>query len=108
LSSFQDTRQAFGYVQCTRTPCKRLSHIRAHIHAHTHTRTHTHTHTPHTHTHTHTHTQVRKMNTQFDNSHNTTFITLDDVIVPVANLIGEENAGFGYVLINFNHERFVR
>lgn len=31
------------------------------------------------------------METQFDNSHNTTFITLEDVIVPLKNLIGAEN-----------------
>jgi alkylation response protein AidB-like acyl-CoA dehydrogenase len=36
---------------------------------------------------------IRKMETQFDNSHNTTFITLEDVKVPVKNLIGEENQG---------------
>ena len=38
--------------------------------------------------------QIRKMKTQFDTCHNTTFITLDDVKVPVANRIGVENAGF--------------
>jgi alkylation response protein AidB-like acyl-CoA dehydrogenase len=36
---------------------------------------------------------IRKMETQFDNSHNTTFITLEDVRVPRKNLIGEENQG---------------
>jgi alkylation response protein AidB-like acyl-CoA dehydrogenase len=25
--------------------------------------------------------------------------------VPVANLIGEENKGFSYIMRNFNHER---
>eukprot|EP01113_Clastostelium_recurvatum_P014904 TRINITY_DN1817_c0_g1_i2.p1 TRINITY_DN1817_c0_g1~~TRINITY_DN1817_c0_g1_i2.p1 ORF type:complete len:431 (+),score=99.77 TRINITY_DN1817_c0_g1_i2:34-1293(+) len=50
---------------------------------------------------------IRKMETQFDNAHNTTFIELQDVKVPVANLIGEENAGFMLLLTNFNHERFV-
>merc|ERR1711871_80637 len=50
---------------------------------------------------------VRKMKTQFDSSHSTTFITLDDVKVPAKNLIGQENIGFMYIMTNFNHERFV-
>jgi len=36
----------------------------------------------------------------------TTYITFEDVKVPVENLIGEENAGFKYIMYNFNHERF--
>ncbi|KAL8948396.1 MAG: hypothetical protein Q9222_005411 [Ikaeria aurantiellina] len=35
----------------------------------------------------------------------TTFIGLDDVHVPVANLIGEEGQGMRYIMTNFNHER---
>ncbi|KAF2428601.1 short-chain specific acyl-CoA dehydrogenase mitochondrial precursor [Tothia fuscella] len=35
----------------------------------------------------------------------TTFIELDDVEVPVENLIGEEGMGMRYVMTNFNHER---
>jgi acyl-CoA dehydrogenase len=35
----------------------------------------------------------------------TTFIELDDVVVPVENLIGEEGMGMKYVMQNFNHER---
>jgi len=50
---------------------------------------------------------VRKMDTQFDNAHNTTFITFNDVSVPVTNLLGPENGGFMLILLNFNHERFV-
>jgi len=50
---------------------------------------------------------IRKMKTQFDSSHNTTFITLEDVKVPVKNLIGQENQGFMMLMINFNHERLV-
>lgn len=50
---------------------------------------------------------VRKMETQFDNSHSTTFVTLEDVKVPISNLIGNENEGFMLILTNFNHERFV-
>ncbi|KAI1502188.1 putative acyl-CoA dehydrogenase [Biscogniauxia marginata] len=35
----------------------------------------------------------------------TTFIELDEVQVPVENLIGEEGMGMRYVMTNFNHER---
>jgi alkylation response protein AidB-like acyl-CoA dehydrogenase len=35
----------------------------------------------------------------------TTFIVLEDVKVPVENLIGKENEGFKYIMRNFNHER---
>ena len=51
--------------------------------------------------------RIRKMKTQPDNSHNTTFIILEDVEVPVRNLIGKEGAGFAMIMNNFNHERFV-
>jgi len=50
---------------------------------------------------------VRKMETQFDTCQGTTFITFDNVKVPAENIIGEEGAGFKYLLLNFNHERFV-
>lgn len=51
--------------------------------------------------------KIRKMKTQFDSSHGTTFILLEDVKVPKTNLIGEEGHGFGYIVRNFNHERWV-
>ncbi|KAF1956245.1 short-chain specific acyl-CoA dehydrogenase mitochondrial precursor [Byssothecium circinans] len=35
----------------------------------------------------------------------TTFIELDDVKVPVENLIGSEGQGMKYIMTNFNHER---
>jgi alkylation response protein AidB-like acyl-CoA dehydrogenase len=38
-------------------------------------------------------------------SSGTTYIELDDVRVPVDNLIGEENQGMRYIVTNFNHER---
>lgn len=50
---------------------------------------------------------IRKMLTQFDSCHGTTFIDFEDVMVPAANLIGEEGGGFKLILLNFNHERFV-
>ena len=50
---------------------------------------------------------IRKMETQFDSAHSTTFIEFDSVKVPVTHLIGEENMGFMLLMLNFNHERFV-
>ncbi|KAJ4390115.1 hypothetical protein N0V93_007588 [Gnomoniopsis smithogilvyi] len=35
----------------------------------------------------------------------TTYIELDEVEVPVENLIGEEGKGMQYIMTNFNHER---
>ena len=35
----------------------------------------------------------------------TTYITLEDVQVPVSNLIGQEGMGMRYIMTNFNHER---
>ncbi|THY53495.1 hypothetical protein D6C97_06059 [Aureobasidium pullulans] len=35
----------------------------------------------------------------------TTYIELDDVVVPAENLIGEEGMGMKYIMTNFNHER---
>lgn len=39
-------------------------------------------------------------------SSGTTYIVLEDVKVPVENLIGKEGKGFKYIMSNFNHERF--
>lgn len=50
---------------------------------------------------------IRKMETQFDTCHSTTFIEFDDVKVPVENRIGEEGQGFKLLMLNFNHERLV-
>jgi len=36
----------------------------------------------------------------------TTYVEFDNVKVPVGNLIGEENQGFGVIMKNFNHERW--
>jgi alkylation response protein AidB-like acyl-CoA dehydrogenase len=35
------------------------------------------------------------------------FVELDDVLVPVENLIGKENEGFRIIMTNFNKERFI-
>ncbi|TKA78732.1 hypothetical protein B0A55_04544 [Friedmanniomyces simplex] len=48
---------------------------------------------------------TRRMDCQGVWSSGTTYITFEDVKVPVANLIGKENQGFKVLMTNFNHER---
>lgn len=49
---------------------------------------------------------TRRMDCQGVWSSGTTYVTFEDVKVPVENLIGEENKGFKVIMNNFNHERF--
>ena len=49
---------------------------------------------------------TRKMKCSGVWSSGTTYITFEDVKVPVENLIGEENNGFKCIMYNFNHERW--
>lgn len=49
--------------------------------------------------------EMRRLKVSGQISAGTTFIELDDVKVPVENLIGEEGMGMRYVMTNFNHER---
>jgi acyl-CoA dehydrogenase len=48
---------------------------------------------------------TRKMKVGGQHTSGTTFIELDDVRVPVENLIGVEGEGMKYIMNNFNHER---
>ncbi|CAP64882.1 uncharacterized protein PODANS_5_4240 [Podospora anserina S mat+] len=48
---------------------------------------------------------MRRLKVAGQISAGTTFIELDDVQVPVENLIGKENHGMKYIMTNFNHER---
>jgi acyl-CoA dehydrogenase len=48
---------------------------------------------------------MRRIRVGGQSSAGTTFIELDDVKVPVENLIGKEGSGMIYVMQNFNHER---
>ncbi|KAI9807933.1 MAG: hypothetical protein M1825_005239 [Sarcosagium campestre] len=48
---------------------------------------------------------TRRMDCQGVWSSGTTYITFEDVKVPVENLLGKENQGFKVVMTNFNHER---
>jgi acyl-CoA dehydrogenase len=53
----------------------------------------------------HSGVSMRRLKVAGQVSAGTTFIELDDVKVPVENLIGEEGMGMKYVMTNFNHER---
>ncbi|TVY12780.1 Acyl-CoA dehydrogenase apdG [Lachnellula arida] len=48
---------------------------------------------------------TRKMDCQGVWSSGTTYITFEDVKVPVENVIGKVNGGFKVIMTNFNHER---
>lgn len=48
---------------------------------------------------------TRRMDCQGVWSSGTTYVTFEDVKVPVENLIGKENKGFKVLMTNFNHER---
>lgn len=49
--------------------------------------------------------EMRRLKVSGQISAGTTFIELDDVEVPVENLIGEEGMGMRQIMTNFNHER---
>jgi alkylation response protein AidB-like acyl-CoA dehydrogenase len=46
-----------------------------------------------------------KIPTSYSPAAGTAYITLDNVKVPVENLLGKENDGFKCIMMNFNHER---
>ncbi|ORY60797.1 acyl-CoA dehydrogenase [Pseudomassariella vexata] len=48
---------------------------------------------------------TRRMDCQGVWSSGTTYITFEDVKVPVENVLGKENGGFKVIMTNFNHER---
>ncbi|KAF2483921.1 acyl-CoA dehydrogenase-like protein [Neohortaea acidophila] len=48
---------------------------------------------------------TRRMDCQGVWSSGTTYVTFEDVKVPVENLIGKPNQGFRVIMTNFNHER---
>lgn len=50
---------------------------------------------------------VTRMKTQGWWISNTALVVMDNVRVPVTNIIGKENDGFKAIMYNFNHERFV-
>ena len=50
--------------------------------------------------------ETKAIKTSYSAAAGTTFITFDNVKVPVGNLLGEENKGIHVILSNFNHERW--
>jgi alkylation response protein AidB-like acyl-CoA dehydrogenase len=50
--------------------------------------------------------KTRKMKCSGVWSSGTTYVTFEDVKVPLTHLIGKENKGFQLIMRNFNHERF--
>jgi len=50
--------------------------------------------------------ETKKIKTSYSGAAGTTYITFENVHVPVENLIGEENGGFRCIMANFNHERW--
>ena len=48
---------------------------------------------------------MRRLNVAGQKAGGTTYIELDDVTVPVSNLIGREGEGMRIIMTNFNHER---
>lgn len=50
---------------------------------------------------------MRRLQVSGQQAGGTTYIELDDVKVPVENLVGKEGEGMKYIMTNFNHERFL-
>lgn len=50
---------------------------------------------------------LRKIENSGQNAGGSSWVTLEDVMVPAENLIGQENRGFDIIMKNFNKERFV-
>jgi alkylation response protein AidB-like acyl-CoA dehydrogenase len=51
--------------------------------------------------------ETSAIKTSYSPAAGTTFITFDNVKVPVENLLGEEIKGIHVILSNFNHERWM-
>jgi len=51
--------------------------------------------------------ETNAIKTSYSAAAGTTFITFDNVKVPVENLLGKENKGIYVILANFNHERWM-
>ncbi len=51
--------------------------------------------------------KMRRLHVMGQQAGGTTYIELDDVRVPVENLVGKEGEGMKYIMTNFNHERML-
>lgn len=50
--------------------------------------------------------ETRPIKTSHTVNGGTAYVTYENVLVPVENLIGKEGQGFGVIMYNFNHERW--
>ena len=50
--------------------------------------------------------RTKSIKTSYSSSAGTALVIMENVKVPVENLLGEENGGFMCVMYNFNHERW--
>lgn len=50
--------------------------------------------------------ETKPIKTSYSPTAGTSYVTFDNVKVPVENLLGEENKGIHVILSNFNHERW--
>lgn len=51
--------------------------------------------------------ETKKITTSYGGCAGTAYVTFEDVLVPVENLLGAENEGFMCIMSNFNHERWM-
>eukprot|EP00656_Telonema_subtile_P006472 TRINITY_DN12999_c0_g1_i2.p1 TRINITY_DN12999_c0_g1~~TRINITY_DN12999_c0_g1_i2.p1 ORF type:complete len:528 (-),score=175.28 TRINITY_DN12999_c0_g1_i2:163-1746(-) len=51
--------------------------------------------------------ETKRIKTSYASSAGTAYITMENVEVPVENLLGQENQGFVCIMYNFNHERWM-
>ena len=51
--------------------------------------------------------ETKRIKTSYSSAAGTSYITFEDVKVPVENILGMENAGFLCIMYNFNHERWM-
>lgn len=51
--------------------------------------------------------ETHHIKTAYSSAAGTAYITFEDLLVPVDNLIGKENKGFLSIMYNFNHERWM-
>jgi alkylation response protein AidB-like acyl-CoA dehydrogenase len=50
--------------------------------------------------------ETKPIKTSYSASAGTAYVSYDDVLVPVSNLLGKEGEGFKLIMHNFNHERW--
>jgi alkylation response protein AidB-like acyl-CoA dehydrogenase/predicted heme/steroid binding protein len=51
--------------------------------------------------------QTTAIKTKYSSAAGTAFVTYEDCVVPKRNVFGAENKGFGIIMSNFNHERWM-